>query len=544
MIKKAEIMIIGGGPAGLCAALSAASLGAKVLLVERDEVPGGQLVKQTHKFFGSEKQYAGDRGIHIGQMLTENAGSDKNIEMWTDSTALAIYEDGVVTVEHKEKHVKVKPERIIVATGAAEKFLAFPGNDLPGVYGAGAVQTLMNVSGIKPAEAVLMVGAGNIGLIVSYQLKQAGVNVAAVIEGSGTIGGYMVHASKIRRAGIPILTRHTILEALGEEKVEGAVIAKLDENWQLIKGSEKTVKCDAICLAVGLSPLTELLWMVGCEMKYIRELSGHVPILSKNLETTKPGIYCAGDVCAIEEASSAMVEGRLAGVAAAESLGYGKDTAGGLLEDAKEELWQLRSGPLSTHIRIGMKKVAGLQKAEELQPDSFDESKESDYKSSDGVPTQDDIAAVTPFYDRFLEGPVALIECFQKIPCDPCVKACKRNAITMTEDINGLPVVNTDLCNGCALCITQCPGLAVFVIDKTFSKTHALVRLPYEYLPLPQENYYVKGLSRSGEELGDFKVNKVTSGGTKNKTYIISLEVPKELAMQVRDIKTGDMENR
>ena len=357
-MKYAEIMVIGGGPAGLCAALSAASLGAKVLLAERDEIPGGQLVKQTHKFFGSEKQYAGDRGIHIGRMLLEQAQADPNIEIWTDSTVLAIYEDGVVTVEHEDRHVKVKPGRIIIATGAAEKFLAFPGNDLPGIYGAGAVQTLMNVSGIKPAQRVLMVGAGNIGLIVSYQLKQAGVEVIAVIEGLPGIGGYLVHASKIQRADIPVLTRHTIMEAYGCGKVEGAVIAQIDENWQPIPGTQRDIPCDTICLAVGLSPLTELAWQAGCEMVYIRELSGHVPIVDDYLETTRPGIYCAGDACGIEEASSAMVEGRLAGISAAASLGYGNDTAIELQKEAMMELEELRAGPTSGHIRAGLEKMA------------------------------------------------------------------------------------------------------------------------------------------------------------------------------------------
>ena len=353
-------MVIGGGPAGLCAALSASSSGAKVLLTERDDVPGGQLVKQTHKFFGSEKQYAGDRGIHIGQMLLENAQADPNIEIWTNSTVLAIYEDGVVTVEHDEKHVKVKPQRTIIATGAAEKFLAFPGNDLPGIYGAGAIQTLMNVSGVKPARRVLMVGAGNIGLIVSYQLKQAGVEVAAVIEGLPEIGGYLVHASKIRRAGIPVLTRHTILEAYGEGQVEGAVIAEINEKWQPLPGTKRNIPCDTICLAVGLSPLTELAWQAGCQMEYIRELSGHIPIVSEDLETTKPGIYCAGDVSGIEEASSAMVEGRLVGICAAASLGHSKSEADKLKKAAKEELDELRSGPMGGHIREGLRKMRSV----------------------------------------------------------------------------------------------------------------------------------------------------------------------------------------
>jgi len=332
-------------------------LGAKVLLVERDEIPGGQLVKQTHKFFGSEKQYAGDRGIHIAQMLLDNVKNDPNIEMWTDSSVLGIYEDGVVTVEYDEKHTKVKPKRVIISTGAAEKFLSFPGNDLPGIYGAGAVQTLMNVNGIKPADRVLMVGAGNIGLIVSYQLKQTGVEVAAVIEGMPTIGGYLVHASKIRRAGIPVLTRHTILEAYGDNQVEGAVVAEIDDKWQPIPGTEQKVSCDTICLAVGLSPLTELAWQAGCEMAYIRELSGHVPIVNENLETTVDGIYCAGDVSGIEEASAAMVEGRLAGINAAISLGYSTGDAEELRKSAMDELDELRSGEMGNHIREGIEKM-------------------------------------------------------------------------------------------------------------------------------------------------------------------------------------------
>lgn len=362
-MKQTEILIVGGGPAGLCAANAAANLGASVLILERDSKPGGQLVKQTHKFFGSKKQYAGDRGIHIGDFLLEQVEQNPKIELWADTTALGIYEDGVVTAEKDNKHIKIKPDRIIVATGASEKALMFPNNDLPGIYGAGAVQTLMNVAGVVPGKRVLMVGAGNIGLIVSYQLMQAGVEVAAVIEAAPNIGGYLVHASKIRRAGVPILTSHTVKEAYGKDTLEGAVIWQLDEKWQPIPGTEQDIKADVMCLAVGLSPLTELCWQAGCQMKYVGELSGHVPVRNDYLETTRSGLYVAGDVSGVEEASAAMVEGKLAGISAALSLGYGKKEAPALQSEALNELDELRSGPAGEKTLKGIMKLTGKEGA-------------------------------------------------------------------------------------------------------------------------------------------------------------------------------------
>ena len=216
----------------------------------------------------------------------------------------------------------------------------------------------MNVAGVKPAEKVLMVGAGNIGLIVSYQLMQAGVEVAGIVEAAPRIGGYLVHASKIRRAGVPIRTGYTVKEAYGNGKLEGVVICKLDEKFQQIPGTEEDIPCDTLCLAVGLTPLTELCWQAGCEMAFVRELSGHVPLVDENLETTVPGIYAAGDVSGIEEASSAMVEGRLAGYAAAGSLGYEPEKAKELKEAAAAELAELRSGPTGARILAGLAKTA------------------------------------------------------------------------------------------------------------------------------------------------------------------------------------------
>ncbi|MCG8539712.1 MAG: FAD-dependent oxidoreductase [Clostridia bacterium] len=356
-MKQVEILVVGGGPAGLCAAINAAQAGAKVLILERDEKLGGQLIKQTHMFFGSEKQHASVRGIDIARILLDRIHELENIEILVNATVLAIYDDGVVNGEIDGKYVKIKPQKIIVSTGASEKTLAFPNNDLPGIYGAGAVQTLMNVYGVKPGNSVLMLGAGNIGLIVSYQLMQAGVKVKAILDAAPKIGGYLVHASKVRRMGVPIYTGYTVKEAHGNDSLERVTIVELDENWNQVDGTEMDFDVDVLCISVGLSPLGELLWQAGCEMKYVGQLGGFVPVRTEMLETTVEGIFIAGDVCGVEEATSAMVEGYLAGLAAAESLGYEMENLEERRKDYLNQLESLRSGHMGDSIRLGLDKV-------------------------------------------------------------------------------------------------------------------------------------------------------------------------------------------
>lgn len=352
-----EILIIGGGPAGLKAAISAAKQGADVLLADRNASLGGQLTKQTHMFFGSQKQYASERGIAIAANLTAEVLASKKIRVLTDTTALGYFEDKSVTLDICGKFQALYPKRLIVATGAQENTLIFPNCDLPGIYGAGAVQTLMNVHGVLPGKRAVMVGAGNIGVIVSYQLLQAGVDVAAIIEASPCIGGYYVHAAKVRRLGVPIYTSHTVLEAHGRGILEAVTFVRLDEAGKPVAGTERTVTADVFCLAVGLTPLTEILRQAGCGMGYVPSLGGHVPYRSDNQETTVPGIYVAGDVCAIEEASAAMVAGQIAGLAAAGSLGYKRHDYESKLKEAKEELAGLRRGPTSEKIRSGLSRL-------------------------------------------------------------------------------------------------------------------------------------------------------------------------------------------
>lgn len=340
-----DIAIIGAGPAGLSAAIEAAKSGADVTLIDENRLPGGQLFKQIHKFFGSKEHLAGTRGFDIGNKLLDQV-KELGVNVMLDTVAFGIFPNSKsIGLVSNQKCAELMAKKVILACGAQENCLAFEGSTLPGVMGAGAAQTMINVHRVLPGKKIVMVGSGNVGLIVSYQLMQAGADVVALVEAAPKIGGYGVHASKIMRAGVPILTSHTVVSAYGNESLEGVKIAETDSSFKPVPGTEKDLECDTLCLAVGLNPLTELAWMAGCKFKYIGSLGGHIPLHDQNMKSTCDDIYVSGDICGVEEASSAMEEGRLAGIAAAESLGFIDSKKA---DEMKKSIWHtldtLRSG--------------------------------------------------------------------------------------------------------------------------------------------------------------------------------------------------------
>lgn len=356
-MKKAEAVIIGGGPSGLTAAKTLLASGVKVTLIDRNRTLGGQLIKQTHKFFGSENEHASKRGIDIQKLLLDELYSyEASLTVLSETTVVGLYRDKVIACLKGETFFKIQTGIIIVATGASEKSIPFENNDLPGVYAAGAVQTLMNEYGVKPGNDVLMVGSGNIGLIVTYQLMQAGVRVKAVLEAAPRISGYLVHASKIRRLFVPILTKTSIKRAEGKDIVNGAVIWDLNEDWQGIEGTERTIKVDTICISVGLAPLVELLEQIGARVEYIRELGGNVPVIDGHYETSIEGVYACGDAVGIEEASAAMIEGEITGLSALKRLGIKGPELEVKQKRLHAKLEALRNGPHGTKVKAGYEK--------------------------------------------------------------------------------------------------------------------------------------------------------------------------------------------
>lgn len=364
-IKETDVAVVGAGSAGLSAAYQAASAGAKVLVLDENRLPGGQLFKQIHKFFGSRAHHAGTRGYIIGRQLLERV-EQSGAEVWLDTLVYGMEKNRDLGVIHNGEHWVVRAKKVIVATGAKENYLAFPGSTLPGVMGAGAAQTMINVNRVLPGQRILMLGSGNVGLIVSYQLMQAGADVVALVEAAPNIGGYGVHAGKIRRAGVPFYISHTIKRVIGKDQVEQVEIVEVDSKFQQIPGTEKTFDVDTVCLAVGLNPMTELIWMAGCEFCFIPAFGGHVPLHDANMETTVPGLYVAGDVTGVEEASSAMEEGNMAGVAAAEALGLlSPEAAAAKKEEIRSRLETLRSGMFGEKRRTA--KASQLQSMSDYQ---------------------------------------------------------------------------------------------------------------------------------------------------------------------------------
>ena len=142
-----------------------------------------------------------------------------------------------------------------------------------------------------------------------------------------------------------------------------------------------------------------------------------------------------------------------------------------------------------------------------------------------------------PSDERYRKGPVACIECIQEIPCNPCEKACRQGAIVIGEPLIRLPVLLEDKCSGCGLCVAKCPGLAIFIVDKTYSETEASVSFPYEYTPLPTEEEEVDAVNRAGKEVCKATVVKVLNPSAFDKTPVVTLAIPKQFADEVRSMK-------
>ncbi len=461
-----DVLIIGGGPAGLSAAIQLGEHNIKTLIVDDKTETGGKLVLQTHKFFGSvEDSFAGTRGNDIGKMLSEKVNENKHIDVWINSIALYVYKDKKVGILNDDVYKLVKPKIILNAAGAREKFLRFKGNSLAGIYGAGAFQTLVNRDLVRPTERLFIVGGGNVGLIAGYHALQAGIEVVGLVEAMPKCGGYKVHADKLARLGVPIYTSHSVLQANGKETIESVTITQIDKKFNPVKGTEKTFECDTLLIAVGLESVNEF---------------------TDEAETAGIRVISAGDAKEIAEASSAMFNGKIAG-----------------LKIAKEIDPDVEDIPKSWY-----------EKAEILKKEA---GKISEYKLSENE-----------------EGIFPIIHCLQEIPCNPCSTICPTNSIFMKGDpIMDLPVYEGK-CIGCCKCVTICPGLAITLVDFRKDVEFPTVTLPYEVSNHKVEvGNNIICVDIDGKELATLPVEQILDVKANNRTQLIKLKAPKNIAKKI-----------
>lgn len=471
---KVPVLIIGGGPAGMSAAIELGKLGIGVLLIDDKHRLGGKLVLQTHRFFGSTQAvYAGTRGIDIATRLENEVRGHSSVEIWLQSTALAVFSDQKVGVlKNGDQYVLIQPQVLLVAAGAREKSLAFKGNTLPGVYGAGAFQTLVNRDLVRPSEKLFIVGGGNVGLIAGYHALQAGIGVVGLVEALPECGGYKVHKDKLARMGVPIYTSHTILSANGKDEVESVTINQVNEKFQPISGTEKSFACDTVLIAVGLDPVDEF--------------------THKAKEFGLP-VFAAGDAEEIAEASAAMFSGKIKGVEIARYLGAD-------IPEVPEEWY--RTGEI-------LKSKPG-NNFEEIFPD---------------VP-----AGVTPVLHCTQEIPCN--------PCSELcylhLIQISHEDIRQVPTFTG----GDTSCKGCKRCVIGCPGLAITLVDYRKDPENPLVYIPYEFTrEALGERETVAVLDTQGKELGVLEILAIQTMPKNDRTLLVQVRAPRAYAHQIAGLR-------
>ncbi len=337
---RTEVLVVGGGPAGMAAALAASQAGARVTLVDERPTLGGQVYKQSSPAFGLT--HAARRGAHYrrGQQLIAAVAASP-IDTLTDTVVWAIWgRDAFVCRQDREVR-RIAAEAIIIATGAYDRPVPFPGWTLPGVITAGGAHSLVKVFRVSPGRRILMAGSGPLSLSFAAELRQYGANVVMLTEAcprptaaaalrllgaapgnTSSLAEGLRYLWSLRRQRVPVRWSTMISRAEGDDRVERAVITRVDRDWRPLPGSEEVLDVDAICLGYGLLPSNELTRLCGCAHDYDEQRGGMIARHDAWMRSSVPGILVAGDGAGVSGAATAIEQGRVAGLAAAVDTGH------------------------------------------------------------------------------------------------------------------------------------------------------------------------------------------------------------------------------
>lgn len=297
-MENFDVVVIGGGPAGMSASLGSAENGSKTLLIERNHTLGGILNQCIHNGFGLHFFKEELTGPEFANRFEKLVKKNKNITVLTDTFVTEIHPNSV-TITNKNGIQTVKAKSIILTTGAREKTPAsiqLCGTRPQGVMTAGVAQKMVNIHGYLPGKNVVILGSGDIGLIMARRLTLEGAKVLAVLEINSTTSGLRRNILQcVEDFNIPLLFNTTVFEVVGKDRVEGIFFGQVDEHFNPIESTRKFLKCDTLILSVGLVPETDLL----PEIELKKVTSGAV--VNEYYQTSIPSIFTAGNVLHIHD---------------------------------------------------------------------------------------------------------------------------------------------------------------------------------------------------------------------------------------------------
>lgn len=324
-MEKVDLVIVGGGPAGMSAAVSAKNNGIDdILILERDESLGGILRQCIHNGFGLHKfgeELTGPEYAHRYEQMVKSL----NIPYMLDTMVLNITKDRVITAINPDKGIfTIEAKAIILAMGCRERprgALNIAGTRPSGIFTAGTAQKFVNMRGIMPGRKAVILGSGDIGLIMARRMTLEGASVEAVCELMPYSGGLARNIEQcLNDFNIPLLLSHTVVKIHGKERIEGVTIAKVDENRRKIAGTERFIECDTLLLSVGLLPENELTIAAGAEMDSV---TGGA-VVNQQRETSISGVFACGNVLHVHDLVDFVSdEAEIAGKSAAEYIKKG-----------------------------------------------------------------------------------------------------------------------------------------------------------------------------------------------------------------------------
>ncbi len=322
-MKERELVIVGGGPAGMAAALAARAAGVEdVLLLERDQYLGGILNQCIHPGFGLHHFKEELTGPEYADRFIRQVKEDPGIEVSLRSFTVKLTKDKELSYLRPGAFEEVKAGAVILATGCRERtreMIPIPGTRPAGVYPAGLAQKMVNLEGWLPGKRAVIIGSGDIGLIMARRLALEGIAVKAVIEIQGASRGLVRNVVQcLEDFAIPLYLRHRVRAIRGRDRVESVEIARVDGDLKDIPGTDLEIACDTVLVSVGLIPENELLEMAGAEM----DRRSNTPIAPEINRTSIPGIFACGNACKVYDLADWVTrDSELAGKMAADYLG-------------------------------------------------------------------------------------------------------------------------------------------------------------------------------------------------------------------------------